>query len=190
MLSDKETTDDENDNPTDTAKKLHPSSKHSRWWASATTEGEDSEETDASVGAREMRRLDSQQSSSVSFRSDLSESEQSDAVSNRKRQKSFSVRLKTSQGDFAVSVNASSTQMFIENVKTKFHSKCQGRNIDSLSLEIDKDDCISLEEDAVEFKFLKSLRIITVKIESSPKVNPVKHTVTGTSVTVVKDFGK
>ena len=195
QVSDKETTEDESMNGTDIDISKNHTSIKSRLWGS-TTESEDlgEEDDDAlgnTVGVPQIQRLDSQQSS-VSFRSDCSDSEQSDFIVNRKREKRFSVRLKSSHSDFGVSITASNMQTFIKNVKTKFYSKCQERsiecNIDFLSLEIGKDDYISLEEDTLEFNFLKSSRITTIMVKTSPKVNPVEHM--GASITEVKDFGK
>ena len=198
QVSDKETNDDESMNGTniDISKNYTPIK--SRLWPDSTTESEDlGEDTDEgddvpsdTVGVPQIQRLDSQQSL-VSFRSDCSDSEQSDVINySRKREKKFSVRLKSSHGDFGVSITASNMQIFIKNVKTKFYCKCQEMNIecniDSLSLEIGKDDCILLEEGTLEFNFLKSSRITTLIVKTSPKVNPVKHT----GITEVKDFGK
>ena len=199
QVSDKETNDDENMNGTDIdiSKNYTPINSCGRLWDSTTENedpGEDTDEGDDvrgdTVGVPQFQRLDSQQSS-VSFRSDCSDSEQSDVINyNRKREKKFSVRLKSSHGDFGVSITASNMQIFIKNVKTKFYCKCQEMNIecniDSLLLEIVKDDCILLEEGTLEFNFLKSSRITTLMVKTSPKVNPVKHM----GITEVKDFGK
>lgn len=170
-----EITDDESENLTDTLKEHHHSPQKCRLWASAT----DSDETDSSVGGTHIKRCNSQQSSSpVSFRTDRSDSEQSDAAPCRKRQKKFFVRLKSTYGDLATSVKASNMEMFIENVKSKFCLKYQGRTIDCLMLKIDKDDYISLED--VEFSFLNSSIPMTVKVDQSSPINhkaaPVEHT--------------
>ena len=158
-------------------------------WDSAT-ETEDSEETDFSArDVPQIARLDSQQSSSVvSFKSDCSDSEQNyDRKRSRKRQKKFTVQMKTAEGTCGVAVNASDTEMFIEQVKVKASSKCQGRNIDCLLLEIDKDNHIPLEKDNLEFDFLKLLghRIVTIIVQSSPIKHKVKLT-----MTPIVNFGK
>ena len=168
---DKETTDDDEGKP-------------SSW--DSTTETEDSEGTDFSArDVPQIQRLDSQQSSSVvSFKSDCSDSEQNyvstDRKRNRKRQKKFTVQMKTAEGTCGIAVNASDTEMFIEQVKAKASSKCQGRNIDCLLLETDKDNHIPLEKDNVEFDFLKLLghRLVTVIVQSSPIKHKVKLTMT------------
>lgn len=201
QVSDKGTTDDLNGTDIDISLDIsrNPTSIKSRLWGSSTESedlGEDNDERDDvlgdTMGVPQIQRLDSQLSSSVSFRSDCSDSEQSDVIVNRKREKKFSVRLKSSHGDFGVSITASNMQIFIKNVKTKFYHKCQEKsiecNIDFLLLEIGKDDYISLEEGTLEFNFLKSSRITTVMVKTSPKVNCVEHM--GASITEVKDFGK
>lgn len=176
QASDNET---KGENLTDTSTdsvKNHQSLKKGRLWASST----DSDDTDSSMDVPRIQRFDSQQSS-VSFRSEWSDSEtrsEMSDVTSRKRQKCFSVYLKTSQGDFAVAVKASDIVMFIEEVKKKFYSKCQERNINCMSLELDKDTYISLEEGIVEFNILRS-KLVTVKVDSSPiihKAIPTEHT--------------
>ena len=164
------------ENLTDTTKKHHQPPQKGRLWALYT----DSDDTDSSMDVPRIQRFDSQQSS-ISFRSDLSKSSDSELsdVTSRKRQRCFSVYLTTSQGDFAITVNASDIMMFIKKVKKKFHSKCQERSIDCLLLEINKDKYITLEEGTVEFSFLRSLRLVTVKVDSSPiiqKTVPVERT--------------
>ena len=178
IISDTETTtDDESRNWTDTDTS-HLESRRLLTHAKEDDPEEDSDETDFSMSIpQQIRRQDSEQSSSVSFKSVCSDSEQSDAVISRRRQKIFSVRLKTSEGTFGVSVNASNIHTFIENVKEKFHSKCQGKNIDLLLLE---DDDIPLEEENLEFRFLKASKTINIKVESSPIKSYAK----------VKDLGK
>jgi len=156
------------------------------FWA-CSDGSDDSDETDSSISTTQTQRYESQQSSSVSFRSD-SDSEQ-DVVS-RKRLKTFRVLLKTSEGDLGISVKASNVQMFIENIKTKFHEKYQNKKIDHLLLEIDKENNIPLEEDTLEFDFLKSSKMTIVKVVSSPiknKATPIEHVVT--SAAGVKNLG-
>ena len=166
------------------------------FWASTTENEEDSEETDSSedVPAKPLLipRSDSQESSSVSFRSECSDSEHNSTV-NRKREKKFSVQLITPEKKYGISVNASDTQMFIKRVRDKATPKCQGRDIECLLLEIDKDNHIPLEEDNLEFSFLQaSGKIVTVKVQCSPikhKAKSLKHITT--MVTGVKrDSGK
>ena len=174
---DKVTTDDDDRKP-------------SSW--DSTTESEDSEESDFSVrDVPQIERLDSQQSSSVvSFKSDCSDSEQNDVSTrkrSRKRQKKFKVQLKTAEGTYGIAVNASDTEMFIEQVKAKASSKCQGKNIECLSLEIDKGDPIPLKKDKLEFDFLKLLghQVVTVVVQSSP----IKHK-TELTMAPVTNLGK
>ena len=172
IISDNETTtDDESRNWTDT----DTNHLESRRLLAPAKEDDPEEDTDFSTSIQQIQRQDSEQSSSVSFRSVCSDSEQSDAVISRKRSKKFSVRLETSEGAFGVSVNASTIHTFIEHVKKKFHSKCKGRNIDLLLLE---DDDIPLEN--LEFEFLKASNTINIKVESSPIKSYAK----------VKDLGK
>lgn len=156
------------------------------FWAS-TIESEDSEETDSSedVPAKPLLipRSDSQESSSVSFRSECSDSEHTDSAVNRKRKKIFLVQLITPENKYAISVSASDTKTFIKEVKNKATSKCQGKDIEFLLLEIDKDNHIPFEEDNLEFSFLKASKIITVKVqfECSPirhKAKPLEHKMT------------
>lgn len=173
-MSDEEDTDDV------TTKKFPQ--KNPLW--DSDTEDEDSDERNSSVIAPHIERLDSQQSS-VSFRSECSDSEQSIAAGSRKRPKKFSILLKTVEGKFGIAVEASDIEMFIKKVKDKFYSKVKGRNIDCLLLEHENEHVL-LEEDNLEFEFLRSSNTITIQVESSPiksKVNPFEHKIV--SVTTV-----
>ena len=161
-----------------------------RMWAAYNTDGDD---TDSSMDAPRTQRCYSQQSS-VSFKSDWSDSEQSDFTS-RRRPKSFQVILVTSVGKFAVGIKASGIKMFIKQVQENFHSKCQkkkiSRKIDSLSLEVSKDNYVSLDEDSVDFSFLKPSKQITVKIESSLiSPLPIIHNTVSVGHTEVRNSGK
>lgn len=111
----------------------------------------------------------------ISFRSECSDSELSEAtnISHRKRKKEFSVVLRTPQRNFAVSIRASSIRMFIEEVTTKVSSKCPSIGIGSLLLDTGND--IRLELEDVEFKFLKSNSNITVIVQAVDP--PVQNTV-------------
>jgi len=175
------------------------------FWAS-NDGSDDSDKTDFSISKAQIQRSESQQSSSVSFRSDSdseqdvvtqqsssvsfrSDSESEQDIVSKKHLKTFQVLLKTSEGNLGISVKASNVQMFIKNIKMKFHEKCQNKNIDCLLLEIDKEN-ISLKEDTLEFDFLKSFKMTVIKVVSSPikdKVTPVEHVVT--SAAEVKDLG-
>lgn len=143
-------------------------------WSEVTTSSgeDDSTEEDAH---------DDSEFSGVTFRT-TSESELSDVPSWKRREKKrftvktslpqkFSVVMKTAQRRLigAVSVEASSINMFIEGVKYKFSEKCAGDEVDSLLLEITKGDEIELEEGLVDFDFLTPAEKYTVIVNVKPK---------------------
>jgi len=145
--------------------------RENRLWASSKED-----DSDSSISTQQTT------DSLMSFRSECSESELSETttISHRKRKKEFSVILKTDQRNFAVIVKASSIEMFINEVSTKFHLKCPGIEVGSLLL--DTGNNIRLELEDVEFKFLKSNSTICVIVQTVSQlvqstVSPTVHKV-------------
>ena len=92
-----------------------------------------------------------------------------------------SVLLQVKKRTYRLSVNATNLQTFVRKIKKRFHRKFPGKEINDMLLETGKNNYCRLENKKVSFQFLKSRKVIAIRINyttQKPVVLPVEQTPT------------
>jgi len=91
------------------------------------------------------------------------------------------VLLQVKKRTYRLSVNATNLQTFVRKIEKRFQRKFPGKVINNMLLETGKNNYCQLENKKVSFQFLKSRKVIAIKIKyttQKPVAMPVEQTPT------------
>ena len=129
-------------------------------WSSGSSTSSESEPS------RKRRKTIPSKKSLLSAESNINESNSdTNSSSSRSQGNTFSVLLQVKKRTYRISVNATNVQTFVRKIEKKFHKKFPGKIIKHMLLETGKNKYCHLEKNKVSIQFIKSRKVIAIKIK-------------------------